>query len=114
MIKYVFVSDNGDDKNDGLEENRPVRSAANAIKISLKTGREIRMLDNWEAIAGTARISRWNAKPPDRQEKSDGRCRLPGQSISRAIFWYPPGSPREASVVERGAPTARVGTPDFG
>ena len=50
MSKYVFVSDNGDDKNDGLEENRPVRSAANAIKISLKTGREIRMLDNWEAI----------------------------------------------------------------
>ena len=50
MSKYVFVSDNGDDKNDGLDENRPVRSAARAIKISLKTGREIRMLDNWEAV----------------------------------------------------------------
>ena len=50
MSKYVFVSDNGDDKNDGLDENRPVRSAASAIKISLKTGREIRMLDNWEAV----------------------------------------------------------------
>ena len=50
MSKYVFVSDNGDDKNDGLDENRPVRSAARAIKISLKKGREIRMLDNWEAV----------------------------------------------------------------
>jgi hypothetical protein len=49
MSKYVFVSDNGHDKNDGLDASRPVRSAATAIKISLKTGREIRMLDNWEA-----------------------------------------------------------------
>lgn len=49
MSKYVFVSDNGDDKHDGLEENRPVRSAASAITISLKTGREIRVLDYPEA-----------------------------------------------------------------
>jgi hypothetical protein len=45
MNKYVFVSDSGDDKNDGLEENRPVKTTSRAIKISLKTGREIRVLD---------------------------------------------------------------------
>ena len=45
MNKYVFVSDSGDDKNDGLEENRPVLTSARAIKISLKTGREIKALD---------------------------------------------------------------------
>jgi hypothetical protein len=51
MNKYVFVSDTGDDKNDGLEENRPVKTSARAIKISLKTGREIRVLD-YQASAG--------------------------------------------------------------
>jgi hypothetical protein len=45
MPKYVFVSDSGDDKNDGLEENRPVLTSARAIEISFETGREIRMLD---------------------------------------------------------------------
>ena len=37
MTQYVFVSERGDDKHDGLEESRPVRSTATAIKISLKT-----------------------------------------------------------------------------
>jgi hypothetical protein len=45
MNKYVFVSDSGDDKNDGLEENRPVRTTFRAMQISLKTGREIKVLD---------------------------------------------------------------------
>jgi hypothetical protein len=45
MHKFVFVSDRGDDKNDGLTENRPVKTAFRAMKISLKTGREIRVLD---------------------------------------------------------------------
>ena len=45
MDKYVFVSDSGDDKNDGLQENRPVQTSARALKISLKTGREIKVLD---------------------------------------------------------------------
>ena len=48
MNKYVFVSERGNDKNDGIEESRPVRSAARAINISIKTGREIRMVDNLE------------------------------------------------------------------
>ena len=50
MNKYVFVSERGNDKNDGLDESRPVRSAAKAIKISIKTGREVRMVDNLEAV----------------------------------------------------------------
>jgi hypothetical protein len=45
MNRYVFVSDNGDDRNDGLEENRPVKTTLRAMRISLKTGREIRVLD---------------------------------------------------------------------
>ena len=49
MNKYVFVSERGNDKHDGLDESRPVRSAAKAIKISIKTGREVRMVDNLEA-----------------------------------------------------------------
>ena len=48
MNKYVFVSERGNDKNDGLDESRPVRSAAKAIKISIMTGREVRMVDNLE------------------------------------------------------------------
>ena len=43
MNKYVFVSERDDDRNDGLDESRPVR-----IKISIKTGREVRMVDNLE------------------------------------------------------------------
>ena len=50
MTKYVYVSERGNDKNDGLDESRPVRSAARAIKISIKTGREVRMVDNLEAV----------------------------------------------------------------
>ena len=42
MNQYVFVSERGNDKHDGLDESRPVRSAAKAIKISIKTGREVR------------------------------------------------------------------------
>ena len=52
MTKYVYVSERGNDKNDGLDESRPVRSAAKAIKISIKTGREVRMVDNLEARHG--------------------------------------------------------------
>ena len=52
MTQYVFVSERGNDKNDGLDESRPVRSAARAIKISIKTGREVRMVDNLEARHG--------------------------------------------------------------
>jgi hypothetical protein len=45
MNKYVYSSESGDDRNDGLTENTPVRSGQRAIKISLSTGREIRVLD---------------------------------------------------------------------
>ena len=47
-MKYVFVSERGDDRDDGLDGSRPVRSAAKAIKMSIKTGREVRMVDNLE------------------------------------------------------------------
>jgi hypothetical protein len=52
MNKYVFVSDSGNDKNDGLEENRPVKTTYRAMQISLKTGREIRVLD-YTSTTGT-------------------------------------------------------------
>lgn len=55
MNKYVFVSEIGDDRNDGLEENKPVRSGSKAIKISLKTGREVKVLDHPDAIDRPAR-----------------------------------------------------------
>ena len=45
MEKYVFTSENGDDKNDGLTENKPVRTVARALKISFKTNRPIKVLD---------------------------------------------------------------------
>jgi hypothetical protein len=54
MNKYVFVSESGDDKNDGLDTNRPVKTTARAMKIALKTGREIRVLD-YEEDAGRPR-----------------------------------------------------------
>jgi hypothetical protein len=58
MTQYVFVSESGNDKNDGLDENRPVRSTARAIMISLKTGREVRMLDNWQAAGRQSDLER--------------------------------------------------------
>jgi hypothetical protein len=50
MNKYVFVSESGDDKHDGLTENKPVRTVARALKISFKTGREIKVLDYSGAV----------------------------------------------------------------
>ena len=38
MKKTVYLSDRGDDKNDGLTGETPVLTAAKAVKISIKTG----------------------------------------------------------------------------
>jgi hypothetical protein len=45
MTQYVFVSESGNDKHDGLDPSRPVQSTARAMQISLKTGREIKVVD---------------------------------------------------------------------
>jgi hypothetical protein len=50
MNEYVFVSERGDDRHDGLQEERPVRSAKRAIEISIRTGRNIRVLGNWDTV----------------------------------------------------------------
>ena len=34
--RTIFLSEEGDDKNDGLTADRPVRTGARAVKISLK------------------------------------------------------------------------------
>jgi hypothetical protein len=48
MTRYVFVSERGNDKHDGLDPSRPVQSTARALQISLKTGREIKVVDYTE------------------------------------------------------------------
>jgi hypothetical protein len=48
MTQYVFVSERGNDKHDGLDPSRPVQSTARALQISLKTGREIKVVDYTE------------------------------------------------------------------
>jgi hypothetical protein len=45
MSKYVYSAESGDDRNDGLTPDTPVRSGQRAIKVSLATGREILVLD---------------------------------------------------------------------
>jgi hypothetical protein len=44
MTQYVFVSERGNDKHDGLDPSRPVQSTARAMQISWKTGREIKVV----------------------------------------------------------------------
>ena len=36
MAKTVYLSEQGDDKNDGLTDETPVRTAAKAVKSSIK------------------------------------------------------------------------------
>ena len=38
MAKTVYLSEQGDDKNDGLTDETPVRTAAKAVKTSIKFG----------------------------------------------------------------------------
>ena len=38
MAKTVYLSEEGDDKNDGLTDETPVRTAAKAVKTSIKFG----------------------------------------------------------------------------
>jgi hypothetical protein len=45
MSKYVYSSESGDDRNDGLTPDTPVRSGQRTIQVSLATGREILVLD---------------------------------------------------------------------
>jgi hypothetical protein len=63
MEKYVFTSENGDDKNDGLTENKPVRTVARALKISFKTGRPIKVLDYPDAPASRPAPEDWLLAP---------------------------------------------------
>ena len=52
MTKTVYLSEHGDDKNDGLTDNTPVRSAAHAVKISIKNqAQEFRVLGTGAALA---------------------------------------------------------------
>jgi hypothetical protein len=50
MKEYVFLSEFGNDQKDGLSESEPVRTAARAIEIANKTGRDIRVIGSWEAM----------------------------------------------------------------
>jgi hypothetical protein len=50
MKDYVFLSEFGNDKKDGLSESEAVRTAAKAIEIANRTGRDIRVLGSWEAM----------------------------------------------------------------
>ena len=38
MAKTIYLSEQGDDKNDGLTDETPVRTAAKAVKTSIKFG----------------------------------------------------------------------------
>ena len=43
-------SEQGDDKNDGQDESRPVRTAAQAIKIANRTGLDIMVLGDSDTV----------------------------------------------------------------
>ena len=51
MKEHVYLSETGDDKDDGLHVGKPVRTAAHAVKIANKTGRNIQVVGNWDAVA---------------------------------------------------------------
>ena len=63
MKDYVFLSEFGNDTRDGLSESEAVRTAAKAIEIANRTGRDIRLLGSWEAMGRlTAELYRQKKK----------------------------------------------------
>jgi hypothetical protein len=63
MKEYVFLSEFGNDKKDGLTELEAVRTAARAIEIANRTGRDIWVLGSWEALGRlTAELYRQRKK----------------------------------------------------
>jgi hypothetical protein len=50
MKEFVFLSEQGDDENDGLSEDAPIRTAAKAISIANRTGRDIHVLGSGEML----------------------------------------------------------------
>jgi hypothetical protein len=51
MKEYIFLSENGSDKNSGLESTLPVRSPLLAVQLSIKTRRQIYVLGGQDAVA---------------------------------------------------------------
>jgi hypothetical protein len=50
MKEFVFFSERGNDKNSGLSDDLPVRTAKKAIAIANRTGRDIRVLGSREVM----------------------------------------------------------------
>ena len=52
MVKTVYLGEHGDDKNNGLTDQTPVRTGAKAVKISIKIGaQEFRVLGTGTRLA---------------------------------------------------------------
>lgn len=68
MGKTVYLSEHGDDKNNGLTDKTPVRTAAQAVKTSIKIGaQEFRVLGSGpmlERLSAELEKERKKAKRP--------------------------------------------------
>ena len=72
MVKTVYLGEHGDDKNNGLTDQTPVRTGAKAVKISIKIGaQEFRVLGTGTRLARLAQI--WNMSAR-KQSAPSNRC----------------------------------------
>ena len=65
MAKTVYVSEHGDDKNNGLTDQTPVRTAAKAVKISIKTGGQ-----DFRVLGSGSMLERLNAELETERKKA--------------------------------------------
>jgi hypothetical protein len=65
MAKTVYLSEQGDDKNDGLTDETPVRTAAKAVKTSIKFGAQ-----GICVLGSGAMLERLNAELAEERKKA--------------------------------------------
>ena len=65
IAKTVYLSEQGDDKNDGLTDETPVRTAAKAVKTSIKFGAQ-----GICVLGSGAMLERLNAELAEERKKA--------------------------------------------
>ncbi len=65
MEKTVYLSEHGDDRNDGLTDTTPVRTGAKAVKVSIKVGAQ-----NFQVLGSGSTLTRLNAELETERKKA--------------------------------------------
>ena len=112
MAKTVYLSEQGDDKNDGLTDETPVRTAAKAVKTSIKFGAQgiLRVGERRDVRAAKRRTGGGTQKGDETliAPSSGGKAADKTQIRSVQVLWTSAfdavnGSSRHASDMDLGA-----------